>query len=128
MTTRGRSRGRILVIEDDPELRAGLEGLLNDEGYHVATAKNGLEALLAIETESQRPSAIVLDLMMPQMNGLQFLDEMRSHNRGIPVIVLSAYVKPGQSENLRPPVRLVMTKPIDLPRLSRELAAICGTT
>lgn len=80
----------ILVVEDDADLREVMEAVLCEEGYTVCPAENGLRALeLARAT---RPRVIVLDLMMPVMNGWEF----RAHQRtdaalaGVPVIIVSA--------------------------------------
>ena len=81
----------ILVVEDDPELLAGLASLLEAEGYRVRCARHGLEAL-GILRVGPLPRVILLDLMMPIMNGWQFRHEQRmdSELSKIPVIVISA--------------------------------------
>jgi CheY-like chemotaxis protein len=81
----------VLVIEDDAAIRDLLSVMLEDEGYTVATASNGADALLYLQTHP-RPALIVLDLMMPTMDGWTF----RKHQQAnpalatIPVVVLSA--------------------------------------
>ncbi len=79
----------ILVVEDDPDVLALIEGLLTAEGFRVATAGDGLEALAVARRE--RPDLIVLDLMMPRMNALQFRAEQRRDEalRDIPLVCLS---------------------------------------
>jgi CheY-like chemotaxis protein len=80
----------VLVVEDDPATRELLSRMLESEGWTVATAENGRVALDALEHRA--PSLILLDLMMPVMDGCQFATELRrdSRWRGIPVIVLTA--------------------------------------
>jgi DNA-binding response OmpR family regulator len=82
--------GRILVIEDDELLRETLAEVLVDDGHEVRTAENGADALS--ELEAWDPQVIVLDLMMPVMDGFAFRDEQRRRGLGhdVPVLVLSA--------------------------------------
>jgi CheY-like chemotaxis protein len=81
----------VLIVEDDPTVRSSLAGILQDEGYRVATAKNGEEALAYLRAH-RAPRLILLDLMMPVMDGLTF----RAQQLGdpamarIPTVVLSA--------------------------------------
>src|SRR5437764_280073 len=61
----------VLVVDDDPGIREALADLLGEEGYRVVTAMNGVEALDKLREPSQaRPCVILLDLMMPFMNGI----------------------------------------------------------
>jgi signal transduction histidine kinase/DNA-binding response OmpR family regulator len=80
----------ILVVDDDPELRELVRRLLEREGYTVVEAENGRAALARVEEEAA--GLIVLDLMMPEMDGFEFLTELRGHDawRAIPVIVVTA--------------------------------------
>jgi CheY-like chemotaxis protein len=89
----------ILVVDDDPEIRESIADLLRDEGYQVAVASHGGEALEQVRNGA-RPDLIVLDLMMPVMDGWQFLDERTRDAalRAIPVVVVSA-----TPETLQPP-------------------------
>src|SRR3982074_3818832 len=81
----------ILVVEDDPDIRAALTQILSDDGYAVATAANGQEAIDHLRRTSP-PALILLDLMMPVMDGWQF----RSHQKqdpalkSIPVVIVTA--------------------------------------
>ena len=83
----------ILLIEDEPDLRETLKELLELVGFTVETAANGREGLHKLDTFG-RPCLIMLDLMMPVMNGWQFLETLKKdplHDRAdIPVIVVSA--------------------------------------
>jgi len=83
---------RILLVEDDLNVRAALRAVLESEGYEVAESGNGTEALATLRV-GPRPALILLDLMMPGMNGWQFMDEVRVYPdlRQIPIIVVSAY-------------------------------------
>jgi DNA-binding response OmpR family regulator len=82
--------GRILVVEDDELLREALAEVLADDGHDVRTATNGVDALG--ELEVWEPEVIVLDLMMPIMDGFAFREEQRRRDlrSDVPVLVLSA--------------------------------------
>jgi DNA-binding response OmpR family regulator len=91
----GQLRPRVLIIEDDNELRKALSLFLEFEGFLVSTACNGQEGLdlLRAQPASHHPSLILLDWMMPVMNGAEFLQAWRAptnpHDR-IPIVMLSA--------------------------------------
>ena len=79
-----------LIAEDDPATRELLKRTLQKDGWAVAEASNGREALAAIAR--QRPALILLDLMMPEMDGFELLGELRQHPewQNIPVVVITA--------------------------------------
>ncbi|WP_437591904.1 response regulator [Sorangium sp. So ce1000] len=82
---------RILVVDDDPDIRETLAELLQEEGYAVASAAHGGEALSVLRTDP-RPGLILLDLMMPIMDGWQFRAEQKKDPElaAIPVVIISA--------------------------------------
>lgn len=84
-------RQDVLVVDDEPELREALQDLLEFEGYGVQCAQDGAEALDHIN-KGVKPRLIILDLMMPRMNGYEFMAELerRDLRRGIPILVLTA--------------------------------------
>ena len=84
-------KAKVMVMEDDPDIRNSITTALSDEGYLVIAASNGQEGLTTLGVEGQ-PDLILLDLMMPVLNGFDFLAEVRRHPRWsfIPVIVASA--------------------------------------
>jgi CheY-like chemotaxis protein len=108
----------ILVVDDDPDIREGLQDFLEDEGFLVTTAAHGREAL-AILRGGQLPSLILLDLMMPVMNGQEFKAALRDEPVAcaLPVIAMTA----GDPRTAPSDVACVMRKPV---RLSDLLAAI----
>lgn len=117
---------RILLIEDDADLRDALSQILRDEGYEVVGAAHGREALDKLRG-GQRPCVILLDLTMPVMNGWQFLAEQREDPvlSRIPVIVISA----GQDLPAQMPVlglEEYVRKPIRLETLLDSLARHCA--
>ena len=70
-----------MVVDDDPEIRSSLGELLEDEGYEVVAACDGLEALRMLRN-GDKPSVILLDLMMPNMDGWETARELRAGYRG----------------------------------------------
>ena len=106
----------ILIVEDDPDILAMMVTALGDEGYRVATAQDGEEALASARRE--RPDLIVLDLMLPRMNALQFRAEQRRDAElcSIPIICLS-----GASHAATVALELgtgdCLAKPVDFDRL-----------
>ncbi len=81
---------RILIVEDDKIIRLGLTQALQNDGYEVLIAMNGEEGINQAKTE--HPHLIVLDIMMPKMNGFEVITELRRHGHDTPIIVLSARV------------------------------------
>ncbi len=82
-------RPRILVVEDDEDLRELLRLCLEMDGFSVSTSANGKEALDAVRRE--RPDAIVLDMWMPVMNGWRFCRELEARGeRTAPILVMTA--------------------------------------
>ena len=79
---------RLLVVDDEPALRETLERALVAEGYAVETAADGVEALTAIERAT--PDAVVLDVLMPRLDGLETTRRLRTSGNNVPVLVLTA--------------------------------------
>jgi CheY-like chemotaxis protein len=80
----------VLLVEDDPETRQMMRAMLTKEGWVVSEAENGQVALLRVK--ENRPSLILLDLMMPEMDGFEFVTRLRQRPewRDLPVVVLTA--------------------------------------
>ena len=115
----------ILIVEDDRDLGEALSDVLRDEGYFVAIAGDGREALDRLRRDP-RPSLILLDLTMPVMNGWQFRAEQREDPilSRIPVVILSA----GEhlAEQMVPlGIKDYVHKPIELQQLLRTIERYC---
>jgi CheY-like chemotaxis protein len=117
------SGGRILIIEDDPDVRVTLVDLLEDAGYPVDCAANGQEALDHLR-RGTLPSVILLDLMMPVMDGWEFRREQRRDPRvaNVPVIVLSALDRTRVGDLGE---AAFMKKPLDFDRLLELVRRYC---
>jgi CheY-like chemotaxis protein len=105
---------RVLIVEDNSDVRRLYAIGLNQRGFEVKLAANGAEAIERIESE--RPDVILLDWLMPLMDGGEVLD--RLHNGGstsIPIIVISGQPKP--EESLDPRIRCWLTKPVTIDEL-----------
>ncbi|WP_412757751.1 response regulator [Legionella bozemanae] len=107
----------ILLIEDNESIRKSLVWALEEEGYPIITASNGKHALNLLEKESL-PSLIILDLMMPEMDGWTFREQQKKNpqTREIPTIITSARNR--LDEILYPfPNELLFPKPFDINNL-----------
>jgi CheY-like chemotaxis protein len=115
----------ILIVEDDPEIRETLAQVLEDEGYAVATAENGRDALVKL-SELPRPCLILLDLMMPVMSGSEFLVALRQRPVAddIPVIIVSAWPREAAAVH---GARAFLGKPVDLQELLSWVSRFCTT-
>jgi CheY-like chemotaxis protein len=115
----------ILIVEDDVDVREVYREVLEDAGYHAVAAANGKAALEWLFAASVRPSAIVLDVMMPVMNGHEFRAEMAKHEtlRNIPVIVVTAHREETSIECV---ARLY--KPVSLDDLLSTVGRVAGST
>jgi DNA-binding NtrC family response regulator len=83
------ARGRILVIDDEPDIRESLDALLSSEGYRVELAANAAEGLRRLEASSY--DLLLLDLMLPDQGGMEVLEQVRARDRETPVFLITAY-------------------------------------
>jgi CheY-like chemotaxis protein len=113
----------VLIVEDDADLREMMAQLLTLEGFAAATAANGREALLYLQTNAA-PDVILLDLMMPVMDGWEFRREQQRDRdmAGVPVIVLSALDQPRAADVA---ADAFLKKPLDFDRLLELIRRYC---
>jgi EAL domain-containing protein (putative c-di-GMP-specific phosphodiesterase class I) len=83
----GDSRGEILVVDDEPTLLRGISRLLTDRGYNVVCARDGESALGTFQ--SREFDVIVTDIAMPEMDGIQLLQQLRKHDAEVPVVLIT---------------------------------------
>jgi CheY-like chemotaxis protein len=126
-------RALVLVVDDDPDILDAICDILDGEGYRVARARHGLEALERVKQEA--PAVILLDLMMPVMDGLAFAEALRARERGraasvgashstIPIVVISADGNPQKAAAVG--ARGFLAKPFDIDALLSQVAAMTG--
>jgi CheY-like chemotaxis protein len=124
------SAGRtIMVVEDDPDIADAIALVLEDAGYAVTLAPNGREALEALHRARSLPRLILLDLMMPVMDGWQFRAEQKSSAElaAVPVALVSAHIDI-RSEAARLDAVGWLKKPIDLQELLRLAEQHCSAS
>jgi CheY-like chemotaxis protein len=118
----GSAKLSVLIVEDDPDALEALGDLLDSHGYAVASARNGAEALELLG-RSPLPGLIVLDLLMPTMDGWEFRRRQKKDPRiaNIPVVVVSASsaAKPIDADS-------ILRKPVNIDRLLETIARHCG--
>ena len=114
---------RVLVVDDDPQLREALSRALQLDGYDVSTASNGVKALDAISTD--RPDVMVLDVMMPYVGGLDVCRTLRDRKDRLPILVLTARDEVGDRvAGLDTGADDYLTKPFALEELRARLRAL----
>ena len=117
---------RILIVEDEPDLRSALARALRDEGYAVDTADNGVDGLF--NAESTDYDAVVLDVMLPQLNGWEVLSRLRKKKK-TPVLMLTARDQSrDRVKGLDTGADDYVVKPFDLPELLARLRALIRRT
>lgn len=119
---------RVLIIDDEPDVQAVVQGCLEDvAGWDVVTAGSGHEGLAKVKVD--RPDAIVLDVMMPGMDGFAFLRELRKRpeGRSIPVVLLTAKINPTDPQVLfELSIKGIIAKPFDPFMLTEQIADFLG--
>ena len=119
-------RGLIMVVEDDEGIRAALAQALIEEGYLVITAENGRQALDSLRT-GPLPGLILLDLMMPVMDGRAFLGVRAAdpHLADVPVVVVTADTRATYEAHTLD-AQAVLAKPLSLQTLLEAVATHCS--
>jgi CheY-like chemotaxis protein len=111
----------VLVVEDNEDIREAIGEILEDEGYDVVLAEDG-ERALELLGEMARPCLLLVDLIMPKMNGWDLLNALSKNDRlaTIPVVVVSAAAKAANLEG-----QVVVKKPVDLAIMLQIVRAHC---
>lgn len=114
----------ILIIEDEPSICEFLTKVLHLEGYDTVVAHNGRQALDLLK-QMDPPSLILLDVVMPEMNGTEFLTALQADHMlvTIPVAIVSAYEQP---ETNSKQTKTFIKKPIDVDALLKFIREWCG--
>jgi CheY-like chemotaxis protein len=116
----------VLVVEDDPDTRSALRDLLALAGYRSLTAANGVDALRMLERDADVPCVILLDLMMPVLDGWEFLERQKKNARlaSVPVVILTADPRAGEDRRRQEALALLM-KPVDPDALIEVVSRYC---
>ncbi len=114
---------KILVVDDDADLREAVATCVEELGVEVVQARDGQEGLERLADGTALPSAILLDMVMPRLDGRRFLDALRQEPRlsSIPVITMTGGAQPPAA----PPVATRFQKPFDVEELARILVSLC---
>lgn len=105
-------QARILVVDDEAEVRELVAEFLEVKGYAVITAANGLDALTAVK--HYRPHLVLMDVMMPRMDGLETLRRIREADPGVGIIMLTAVEDEAiAKEAMKKEAYDYITKPLD---------------
>ncbi|MBN9681961.1 MULTISPECIES: response regulator [unclassified Corallococcus] len=117
------SRSIILIVDDEPDLREVVAELLEMEDYTVLQAANGQAALDVLAANDEQPCLVLLDLMMPVMDGHEFLHRLREDERyrELPVLMLTAHF----SAKAPPGTVGLLRKPVDIAELLAMVARHC---
>ena len=113
----------ILVVDDDKNTRKFIQAVLETDGFHVSAAANGEEALAVLDKEYI--DLVVLDIMMPKMDGYEFTNVLRSGNNDLPILMVSAKQLPGdRHKGFLVGTDDYMTKPIDETEMLLRIKAL----
>lgn len=117
---------KLLVVEDDADIRRNLKRLFESEGYSVEIAENGKIALEALMNSADLPSVIILDLMMPIMDGFEFREEQEKIARisSIPVVIMTADGHIDEKK-MRTKASAALKKPADAVIILDTVAKLC---
>ncbi len=122
--------GKILIVDDDQDVRYIIKLALEKEGLHIIEAENGIEAIKVLKEGDNFMNVplIITDIRMPEMNGIEYIDYLKRQAPGIQIIVITGYPDPEIAARLKQiGVRGYLVKPFDLPKLIHlvnELIAI----
>ncbi len=125
--SRGPDAKVVMIIDDDADVREALTDVLEDEGYRPIGARHCADALAQLRNGGPRPSVILLDLMMPVMDGFGFREAQRDDPAlsSIPVVVLTAHGDAAETAD-RMDAAGSVSKPIELNVLLDTVATFCG--
>lgn len=116
----------VLIVDDHSDTRIICRELLTHFGYRAIEASNGEEALAM--ARQYRPDMVLLDFLMPERDGLEVLNDLRSaaETAGIPIVLFTAAASRLEELTSRPGVAQVLVKPLEAARLLRTVAEVIG--
>lgn len=116
-------RHQALIIEDDPAIRKLVEKLLVRKGIAIDTAHDGRQAIDKIK--SGQYSVIILDLMIPEVNGFEVIDYVKKNKINVPIAVVSAVSHQALTKLDLDVVKLVISKPFDVDEFTKAVYGLC---
>jgi DNA-binding response OmpR family regulator len=122
------TRHRALVVEDDPAIRKLVGKLLQRRGIDIDTAHDGKQAIDKLG--SDRYDVVILDLMVPEVNGFEIVEFVKKNSIKTPVAVVSAVSHQALTKLDLDVVKLVISKPFDVEEFTKSIVKLCceGTT
>jgi DNA-binding response OmpR family regulator len=123
MSTVAPKRHRALIVEDDPAIRRLVEKLLTRRGIEIDTARDGRQAIDKIAGDGY--SVVILDLMLPDVNGFEIIDFVRKNKINVPIAVVSAVSHQALTKLDLDVVKLVIPKPFDVHQFTEAIIELC---
>ena len=123
ISTTPERRYRALIVEDDPAIRRLVEKLLARRHFHIDTAQNGLEAVDKLRSNPY--TVLILDLMVPELNGFEVIDFLKEQQMSVPVVVVSAVSQQALTKLDLDIVKLVISKPFDVDEFTKGVLELC---
>ena len=117
------SRHTALIVEDDPAIRKLVEKLLARKGIAIDTAHDGRQAIEKIRAGTY--SVLILDLMIPEVNGFEVIEYVKKNKPGLPIAVVSAVSHQALTKLDLDVVKLVISKPFDVDEFTKAVYALC---
>lgn len=114
---------RALIVEDDPAIRKLVEKLLLRKGIEIDTAHDGRQAMKKIEEGAY--SVVILDLMVPEVNGFEIIDFIKKKQIHTPIAVVSAVSHQALTKLDLDVVKLVISKPFDVDEFTKAIYSLC---
>jgi CheY-like chemotaxis protein len=128
VTNHDRKSHPVLIVDDDPDIRDAVRTILEDEGYATLEASQGREALAILRQPDVHPGLLLLDLMMPTMDGWQLRARLREDPAlaPIPIVIMTAHAGFLRAVSSASPETPVLAKPIEVARLLDLVATYCS--
>ena len=123
-----KKNARILLIDDNQEILAGLVNFLSSKGYEVVTASDGLEGLKLIEADRKGFDLVITDVVMPYVSGVGIVAVIKQRSPGIPVIAITGMGKHPERLAREANADVVLTKPFDLKDLRKRIEDLLSKT
>jgi DNA-binding response OmpR family regulator len=117
---------KLLIIEDNQEILAGLYNFLTKRKFEVATASDGLEGLRMFEAEEKRFDLIITDLVMPNISGIGVISIIKEKYPDTPVIAITGMGEHPEALAIEANADVVIEKPFDLTELENHIAELLG--